>query len=100
MTPSKPEEGDRVLGVIERFGERVPAATRLGRGAPRNRSRGRSTDVVRALDAEGLRVADIDLHAPSLDDVFLEKTGRHLEGAGDEGGEMPTGEHPLEGAAA
>ena len=36
---------------------------------------------------------------PSLDDVFLEKTGRHLEGAGDDG-EMPTGEQPLEGAAA
>ena len=42
------------------------------------------TDVVRALDADELRVANIELHAPSLDDVFLEKTGRHLEGAGDE----------------
>jgi ABC-2 type transport system ATP-binding protein len=27
-------------------------------------------------------VADLRLHAPSLDDVFLAKTGRSLEGAG------------------
>jgi len=26
-------------------------------------------------------VADLRLHAPSLDDVFLAKTGRSLEGA-------------------
>jgi ABC-2 type transport system ATP-binding protein len=99
VTPSDPAQGDHVLGVLERFGERVPAArdavsVRLEEGAEV------LTDVVRALDAEGLRVADIDLHAPSLDDVFLEKTGRHLEGAGDTGGEMPTGEQPLEGATA
>jgi ABC-2 type transport system ATP-binding protein len=38
-------------------------------------------DIVRALDAESLHVADLRLHAPSLDDVFLAKTGRKLEGA-------------------
>jgi ABC-2 type transport system ATP-binding protein len=38
-------------------------------------------DVVRALDGEGLEVAHLQLHAPSLDDVFLAKTGRSLEGA-------------------
>ena len=41
-------------------------------------------DVVRALDDEGLAVENLELHAPSLDDVFLAKTGRSLEGAGDE----------------
>jgi ABC-2 type transport system ATP-binding protein len=46
-------------------------------------------DVVRALDAEGLAVADLQLHQPSLDDVFLEKTGRSLEGAGDDDAEPP-----------
>jgi ABC-2 type transport system ATP-binding protein len=38
-------------------------------------------DVVRALDAEGLHVEHLQLHAPTLDDVFLTKTGRSLEGA-------------------
>jgi len=37
-------------------------------------------DVVRALDAEGVRHEDLRLHAPSLDDVFLAKTGHRLEG--------------------
>jgi ABC-2 type transport system ATP-binding protein len=41
-------------------------------------------DIVRALDAEGLRVARIHLHEPTLDDVFLAKTGRSLEGAAEE----------------
>ena len=38
-------------------------------------------DVVRALDAEQLHVEHVQIHAPSLDDVFLAKTGRTLEGA-------------------
>jgi ABC-2 type transport system ATP-binding protein len=46
-------------------------------------------DVVRALDREDVRVANLRLDEPSLDDVFLEKTGRSLEGAAeDEDGEM------------
>jgi ABC-2 type transport system ATP-binding protein len=40
--------------------------------------------VVRALDAADLRVADLQLHQPSLDDVFLAKTGRKLDAAEEE----------------
>jgi ABC-2 type transport system ATP-binding protein len=40
---------------------------------------------VRALDAADVRIADIQLHQPSLDDVFLAKTGRKLDvGAAEE----------------
>ncbi|MBI5106886.1 MAG: ABC transporter, partial [Solirubrobacterales bacterium] len=42
-------------------------------------------DVVRALDAEDVALANLQLHSPSLDDVFLAKTGRSLEGAEEEG---------------
>jgi ABC-2 type transport system ATP-binding protein len=105
VVPSEQAECNRVLAVLERFGERVPAsreavAVRLAGGAEQ------LTDIVRALDADGLRVANIDLRAPSLDDVFLEQTGRHLEGAGEDGGdaeESPAsadGEARLEGATA
>jgi ABC-2 type transport system ATP-binding protein len=40
-------------------------------------------DVVRALDAAGVRVEHLELHQPTLDDVFAEATGRRLEGAED-----------------
>jgi ABC-2 type transport system ATP-binding protein len=42
-------------------------------------------DIVRALDDAGIALAHLQLHSPSLDDVFLAKTGRSLEGAGEEG---------------
>ncbi len=40
-------------------------------------------DLVRALDAESIEVENLQLHQPSLDDVFLAKTGRSLEGSTD-----------------
>jgi ABC-2 type transport system ATP-binding protein len=82
-TPAKEGQRDAVATVLGRFGEEIPAqpgavSVRLNQGA------GDLADVVRALDSEGLRVSNLRLDEPSLDDVFLEKTGRSLEGAGDE----------------
>ncbi|HVS29406.1 MAG TPA: ATP-binding cassette domain-containing protein [Solirubrobacteraceae bacterium] len=42
-------------------------------------------EVVRVLDAAGVHVATLNLHAPTLDDVFLAETGRKLEGAAADG---------------
>ena len=42
------------------------------------------TDIVRAVDANGVDIVDLELRQPSLDDVFLAKTGRTLEGAMEE----------------
>jgi hypothetical protein len=36
--------------------------------------------IVRALDEAGLAVESLDLVQPTLDDVFVAKTGQHLEG--------------------
>jgi len=47
-----------------------------------DRCGGDLTAIVRELDREGIRVAHLTVHEPSLDDVFLAKTGRSLEGAG------------------
>ena len=90
--PAEPADGERLGAVLERFGERTPAApdqvaVRLSSGTEG------LADVVRALDAEGVGIGNLELHAPSLDDVFLTKTGRRLEGAGEE---EETGEHALE----
>jgi ABC-2 type transport system ATP-binding protein len=81
--PADPAEREAVAAVLARFGEPAGAAPK---GAA-VRLRGGESDlaaVVRALDAEGLPVEHLQLHAPSLNDVFLAKTGRSLEGAGDD----------------
>lgn len=66
--------------VLLRFGESVPAA----RGSVASRLPGGAeqvTEVVRALDEAGIKVAGLELHNPTLDDVFQQVTGRRLEGA-------------------
>jgi ABC-type uncharacterized transport system ATPase subunit len=37
--------------------------------------------IVVALNEEGLSVEHLDVVQPTLDDVFVQKTGQHLEGA-------------------
>jgi ABC-2 type transport system ATP-binding protein len=78
--PANPEDREAIEHVLRRFGE--PAAASPKGVAVRLEGGSESLgDVVRALDGEGLEVAHLQLHAPSLDDVFLAKTGRSLEGA-------------------
>src|SRR5436190_5842429 len=83
VVPHEKGQREALASVLARFGEPTPAAP--GGAAVRLRGGERDlADVVRALDGDGIAVAHIQLHAPSLDDVFLAKTGRSLEGAGDE----------------
>jgi ABC-2 type transport system ATP-binding protein len=51
-------------------------------------STGLATAVVRALDAAGVLVDNIEVRQPSLDDVFFSLTGGHIEAEGesDDGG--------------
>ncbi|HEV8461869.1 MAG TPA: ATP-binding cassette domain-containing protein [Gaiellaceae bacterium] len=80
-----PESGDdlnRLRELLRRFGSET--AGRPGAFAVQLDGKGHLPDVVRALDVENLRAAEINLHQPTLDDVFLAKTGRTLEGAEEE----------------
>src|SRR5919106_5697731 len=76
-------DGDRpkIAAFLAQFGEPLAStrdvAVRLNDGLG-------LTDIVRAVDANRVDIADLELHAPSLDDVFLAKTGRTLEGATEE----------------
>jgi ABC-2 type transport system ATP-binding protein len=79
--PQDPGDCERLKAVLGRFGEQA-AASADGVAISLREGVGDLAEIVRALDAEGLRVADLRLHSPSLDDVFLAKTGRSLEGAG------------------
>ncbi|MEA2392833.1 MAG: type transport system ATP-binding protein [Solirubrobacteraceae bacterium] len=81
--PADPHDRDRAAHVLARFGEDAAhspkgVAVRLRGGSEQ------LADIVRALDEEGVALAHLQLHSPSLDDVFLAKTGRSLEGAGAE----------------
>ena len=93
-------EGDlaRTVGILERFGERV--ASTKGVAVRLNDGRFGLYEIVRALDADGLEAENIQIHQPSLDDVFLAKTGRSLEGAADDDVPQvaPDGEAALEAA--
>ncbi len=82
VMPHDPSDRASVEQVLSRFGN--PCGGAPGYVAVRlDRGNGELADVVRALDADGLHVAQLQLHEPSLDDVFLAKTGRLLEGAAD-----------------
>ena len=79
VEPAVREELEAVTGVLARFG--TPVTARPGATAVRLHGNvDQLADVVRALDGENLTVTDFRLHAPTLDDVFLAKTGRKLEG--------------------
>jgi ABC-2 type transport system ATP-binding protein len=64
-------------GVLAEFGTPLPSRdgiliVELERGAAQ------IAPVVRALDEAGILVESLDLVEPTLDDVFVEKTGEHL----------------------
>ena len=95
--PLDPAELGRLSAVLGRFGSETSAssggaAIRLSEGV------GALAEIIRVLDGEGLQIADLRLHAPTLDDVFLAKTGRSLEGAASET-ELADGAEPSEATA-
>src|SRR5438128_6672886 len=86
--PAEPAERESLARVLERFG--TPTTGSPGSVAVQLVSPdGTLAEIVRTLDREGLHIAQLQVHEPTLDDVFLAKTGRHLEGAA-----MPEVEDP------
>jgi ABC-2 type transport system ATP-binding protein len=79
VVPAEPALRERTREVLCRFGEPAPAhGDALAARVPDASER--LSDVVRALDAEGIGVKELQVVRPTLDDVFLDKTGRRLEG--------------------
>ena len=78
VIPRQEDDRPQIQQLLGRFGEKLGGerdlAVRLNDGLG-------MADVIRAMDAEGIVAADVELRAPTLDDVFLAKTGRTLEGA-------------------
>jgi ABC-2 type transport system ATP-binding protein len=77
---------DHAERVCRQFGRPIPARdgkvlVELERGAAQ------IAEVVRALDEAGIAVESLELVEPSLDDVFVAKTGYHLEAEAEEAAE-------------
>ena len=96
--PADPDERGAVVSVLERFGEQTTGYGPGSIAVQLTSSNGNLAEIVRALDAEGIVLSQLQIHEPTLDDVFLTKTGRHLEGAGD--AEEQEAEQELEPAQA
>jgi len=79
--PRRETDRPAIADFLARFGEPLESTRDV---AIRLRDGLGLTDIVRAVDADGVEVADLELRAPTLDDVFLAKTGRTLEGATEE----------------
>jgi ABC-2 type transport system ATP-binding protein len=77
--PRDPDQLARTREVLARFGEEVAGSTK-GVSVRLAGGDAQLAEVVRALDAEHIEIQELQLHAPTLDDVFLAKTGRSLEG--------------------
>jgi len=80
--PTQEQDKERLAEFLGRFGQPLTSAKNVAVWLEDGYS---LADVVRALDQQGVALADIELRAPTLDDVFFEKTGRSLEGSGDNG---------------
>jgi ABC-2 type transport system ATP-binding protein len=81
--PADEADRDRLVAALAPYGETLgggsrDAAVRLSEGLAGLPA------VVRAVDDAGVTLASLEIQAPSLDDVFLAKTGRSLEGAADD----------------
>src|SRR4051795_605354 len=77
----------RAREVLRRFGEDRPPTPDCHLSVTVERGAADIAQVVRVLDDAGFTVESLDLVRPTLDDVFLAKTGGHLEGADEAAGE-------------
>jgi ABC-2 type transport system ATP-binding protein len=82
-TPAEQDDRERLVAALAPYGESLDGSARDVVVRLREGLAGLPA-VVRAVDEAGLTLASLEIQAPSLDDVFLAKTGRSLEGAGDD----------------
>jgi ABC-2 type transport system ATP-binding protein len=78
---TQPEQLDAAMRVLGEIGNGQPTADEalLRLAVPVTAGPKALMEALRRFDAEGIEVADIGLHRPTLDDVFLTLTGRTAE---------------------
>lgn len=78
--PADEADRERLVSALAPYGDSLGTRTRDVAVRLREGLAGLPA-VVRAVDDAGVTLASLEIQAPSLDDVFLAKTGRSLEGA-------------------
>jgi ABC-2 type transport system ATP-binding protein len=73
----------RARALVARFGDERPVTEGCHLSIALERGAAGIAPILRALDDADFAVAELELKQPTLDDVFLEKTGKHLEGSAD-----------------
>ncbi len=78
VTISERQQVEAALGLLEPLGVGPATADRDRRTLSMTVSGGAAVliDALRHLDGAGIRIDDVGLHRPTLDDVFLKLTGR------------------------
>jgi ABC-2 type transport system ATP-binding protein len=99
VKPVDPADIARADAILASFGS--PCESALGAAVRLATGQADLAGIVRAFDTEGIAIEQLQLHQPTLDDVFLAKTGRSLEGSGsrEEAEEEPRGELAMGPAA-
>jgi ABC-2 type transport system ATP-binding protein len=87
LAPGSDIDGAREL--VARFGDHRPTTEGCHLSIALQRGAADIAPVLRALDDAGFEVAELELKQPTLDDVFLDKTGEHLEGAEEAAAAVP-----------
>jgi len=89
LRPVDPGDTERANAILGSFG--APCESTLGAAVRLATGQADLAGIVRAFDAEGIAIEQLQLHQPTLDDVFLAKTGRSLEGSGEDDDEQERG---------
>jgi ABC-2 type transport system ATP-binding protein len=97
VTPADPADTERANRILASFG--APCDSAHGVAVRLRSGQADLAGIVRAFDAEKIEIGQLQLHQPSLDDVFLAKTGRSLEGSGDDEEQQSVGGLAMEPAA-
>jgi len=72
-------DGQRAISALTEVADGNPCLDDGSLRVPLRRRRGAVAEVVRRLDAAGVEIDDLEMRRPTLDDVFLQLTGRAAE---------------------
>jgi ABC-2 type transport system ATP-binding protein len=85
VTLEAADQTDAAIAVLAPMSAEQPALSNGALHVPLRRRQGAIAEAVRRLDEAGVGIEDVALHRPTLDDVFLNLTGRAAEPADEEG---------------